>query len=72
MADLKSDLKATQSERDNQNTAYEEQIKSLDTLIAELKGKSVDVDDRQDAEYDSGSLFAINASCSCSKKNIRS
>ncbi|KAL9432126.1 hypothetical protein AB3S75_027195 [Citrus x aurantiifolia] len=54
LADLKSDLEAAQSERDTQKMAYEEQIKSLDTQIAELKGKFADVDDRLDAEYDSG------------------
>lgn len=30
LADLRSDLEATQNERDTQKTAYEEQIKSLD------------------------------------------
>lgn len=52
LGDLKSDLEATQSKRDTQKTAYEDQIKSLDQQIAELKGKSADVDDRLDAEYD--------------------
>lgn len=57
MADLKSNLEATQSERDTQKTAYEEQIKSLDMLVVELKGKSADVVDRLDAEYDYGLAF---------------
>ena len=55
--DLKSDLEATQSERDTLRTAYEEQVKFLNEQIAELKGKSTEVDDRLDAEYDSGVTF---------------
>lgn len=57
LANLKSDLEAAQSEQDTQKMAYEEQTKSLDTQIAELKGKSADVDDRLDAEYDYGLAF---------------
>lgn len=57
LANLKYDLEAAQSERDTQKTAYEEQIKSLDTQIVELKGKSTNVNDRLDAEYDSGLIF---------------
>ena len=55
--DLKSNLEATQSERDTLTMAYEEQVKSLNEQIAELKGKSAEVDDRLDAEYDSGLAF---------------
>ena len=55
--DLKSDLEASQSERDTLRTAYEEQVKFLNEQIAELKGKSTEVDDRLDAEYDSGVTF---------------
>lgn len=57
LADLKSDLEDTQSERDTQKTAYEEQIKSLEMLVAELKGKSTDVNNRRDVEYDYGLAF---------------
>ncbi|XP_052291947.1 uncharacterized protein LOC107174404 [Citrus sinensis] len=57
LGDLKSDLQATQSERDTLKTALEGEIKSLSEQLAEAKGKSVDVDDRLDAEYDSGVTF---------------
>ncbi|XP_052290965.1 uncharacterized protein LOC127900354 [Citrus sinensis] len=56
--DLKSDLQATQSERDTLRTALEGEIKSLSDQLAEEKGKSADVDDRLDAEYDSGVAFS--------------
>ena len=55
--DLKYDLQAAQSERDTLKTTYEEQIKSLNEQIAELKGTSAEVDDRLDAEYNSGLAF---------------
>ena len=58
IADLKSDLQATQSERDTLKTTYEEQIKSLDEQVVELKGKSAEVDDRLDAEDNSGLAFS--------------
>ncbi|XP_052297125.1 uncharacterized protein LOC107176118 [Citrus sinensis] len=45
------------SERDTLRTTYEEQVKSLNKQIAELKGKSTEVDDRLDAEYHSGIAF---------------
>ncbi|XP_052297289.1 uncharacterized protein LOC107178889 [Citrus sinensis] len=54
---LKSDLQATQSERDTLRTALEGEIKSLSEQLAEAKDKSADVDDRLDAEYDSGVAF---------------
>ena len=38
-------------------TALEGEIKSLNELLAEAKGKSADVDDRLDAEYNSGVSF---------------
>ena len=57
LGDLKSDLQATQSERDTLKTALEEQIKYLNEQIAELKGKSAEVDDRLDAEYNSWLAF---------------
>ena len=57
LGDLKSDLQATQSERDTLRTALEGEIKSLNEQLAEVKDKSVDVDDRLDAEYDSGVAF---------------
>ena len=38
-------------------TALEGEIKSLNEQLAELKGKSADVDDRLDAEYNSGLAF---------------
>ncbi|XP_024036857.1 uncharacterized protein LOC107175464 [Citrus sinensis] len=50
LGDLKSDLQATQSERDTLRTALEGEIKSLSDQLAEEKGKSADVDDRLDAE----------------------
>ncbi|XP_052297040.1 uncharacterized protein LOC127902242 [Citrus sinensis] len=58
LSDLKSDLQATQSERDTLRTALEGEIKSLSDQLAEEKGKSADVDDRLDAEYDSGVAFS--------------
>ena len=57
LGDLKSDLQATQSEGDTLKTTYEEQIKSLDKQVAELKGKLAEVDDLLDAEYNSGLAF---------------
>ena len=38
-------------------TALEGEIKSLNEQLAELKGKSADVDDRLDAKYNSGLAF---------------
>ena len=38
-------------------TALEGEIKSLNEQLAELKGKSADVGDRLDAEYNSGLAF---------------
>ncbi|XP_052291905.1 uncharacterized protein LOC107178260 [Citrus sinensis] len=58
LGDLKSDLQATQSERDTLRTALEGEIKSLSEQLAEEKGKSADVDDRLDAEYDFGVAFS--------------
>ncbi|KAH9715423.1 Receptor-like protein 1 [Citrus sinensis] len=58
LSDLKSDLQATQSERDTLRTALEGEIKSLSEQLAEEKGKSADVDDRLDAEYDSERYMA--------------
>ncbi|XP_024039523.1 uncharacterized protein LOC112098134 [Citrus clementina] len=55
---LKSDLQVTQSERDTLRTALEGEIKSLNEQLAEEKGKSADVGDRLDAEYDSGVAFS--------------
>ena len=55
--DLKSNLQTTQSKRDTLKTALEGEIKSLNKQLAELKGKSADVDDRLDAEYNSGFAF---------------
>ena len=55
---LKSDLQVTQSERDTLRTTLEGEIKSLNEQLAEEKGKSADVDDRLDAEYDSGVAFS--------------
>ena len=57
LGDLKSDLQATQSEKDTLKTAFEEHIKSLNEQVAELKGKSADVDDRLDVEYNSRLAF---------------
>ncbi|XP_052290066.1 uncharacterized protein LOC107175547 [Citrus sinensis] len=42
LGDLKSDLQATQSERDTLRTALEGEIKSLSEQLAEEKGKSAD------------------------------
>ncbi|XP_015386524.2 uncharacterized protein LOC107177349 [Citrus sinensis] len=58
LGDLKSDLQTTQSERDTLRTVLEGEIKSLEEQLAEAKGKSTDVDDRLDAEYDSGVAFS--------------
>ncbi|XP_052291913.1 uncharacterized protein LOC127900751 [Citrus sinensis] len=49
---------ATQSKRDTLKTALEGEIKSVSEQLAETKGKSADVDDRLDAEYDSGRYMA--------------
>ena len=72
LGDLKSDLQATQSEQNTLKTAIEEQIKSLNKQLAELKGKSADVDDWLDAEYNFGLAFATSASCLCLRRNIQS
>ncbi|XP_052297147.1 uncharacterized protein LOC127902323 [Citrus sinensis] len=58
LGDLRSDLQATQIERDTLRAALEGEIKSLGEQLAEEKGKSADVDDRLDAEYDSGVAFS--------------
>ena len=58
LSDLKFDLQATQSERDTLRTALKEEIKSLNEQLAEEKGKSAYVDDRLDAEYNSGVAFS--------------
>ncbi|XP_015389447.2 uncharacterized protein LOC107178603 [Citrus sinensis] len=58
LGDLKFDPQATQSERDTLRTALEGEIKSLSDQLAEEKGKSADVDDRLDAEYDFGVAFS--------------
>ncbi|XP_024036207.1 uncharacterized protein LOC112096765 [Citrus clementina] len=58
LGDLRYDLQATQTERDTLRFALEEEIKSLGEQLAEEKGKSADVDDRLDAEYDSGVAFS--------------
>ncbi|XP_024033656.1 uncharacterized protein LOC112095759 [Citrus clementina] len=68
LGDLKSDLQATQSERDTLRTALEGEIKSLSDQLAEEKGKSVDVDDRLDAEYNSGVAFSYKCIMSVLKE----
>ncbi|XP_052291822.1 uncharacterized protein LOC127900673 [Citrus sinensis] len=68
LGDLKSDLQATQSERDTLRTALEEEIKSLSDQLAEEKGKSAHVDDRLDAEYDSGVAFSYKCIMSVLKE----
>ena len=68
MGDLKSDLQATQSERDTLRTALEGEIKFLSEQLAEEKGKSADVDDRLDAEYDSGVAFSYKCIMSVLKE----
>ncbi|XP_024039348.1 uncharacterized protein LOC107176876 [Citrus sinensis] len=68
LGDLKSDLQATQSERDTLRTALEGEIKSLSDQLAEEKGKSADVDDRLDAEYNSGVAFSYKCIMSVLKE----
>ncbi|XP_052297054.1 uncharacterized protein LOC127902252 [Citrus sinensis] len=68
LGDLKSDLQATQSERDTLKTALEGEIRSLSEQLAEAKGKSADVDDRLDAEYDSGVAFSYKCIMSVLKE----
>ncbi|XP_024034554.1 uncharacterized protein LOC112096088 [Citrus clementina] len=68
LGDLKSDLQVTQSERDTLRTALEGEIKSLSEQLAEEKGKSADVDDRLDAEYDSGVVFSYKCIMSVLKE----
>ncbi|XP_052289726.1 uncharacterized protein LOC127899757 [Citrus sinensis] len=68
LGDLKSDLQAAQSERDTLRTALEGEIKSLEEQLAEAKGKSADVDDRLDAEYDSGVAFSYKCIMSVLKE----
>ncbi|XP_024039253.1 uncharacterized protein LOC112097893 [Citrus clementina] len=68
LGDLKSDLQATQSEKDTLRTALEGEIKSLGEQLAEEKGKSADVDDRLDAEYDSGVAFSYKCIMSVLKE----
>ncbi|XP_024043097.1 uncharacterized protein LOC112099836 [Citrus clementina] len=68
LADLKSGLQATQSERDTLRTALEGEIKCLSEQLAEEKGKSADMDDRLDAEYDSGISFSYKCILSVLKE----
>ncbi|XP_024033565.1 uncharacterized protein LOC112095693 [Citrus clementina] len=68
LGDLKSDLQAAQSERDTLRTALEGEIKSLEEQLAEAKGKSADVDDRLDAEYDSRVAFSYKCIMSVLKE----
>ncbi|XP_024034842.1 uncharacterized protein LOC112096144 [Citrus clementina] len=68
LGDLKSDLQTTQSERDTLKTALEGEIKSLSEQLAEEKGKSADVDDRLDAEYDFGVAFSYKCIMSVLKE----
>ena len=72
LSDLKSDLQATQSERDTLKTALEGEIESLREQLAEEKGKSADVDDRLDAEYDFGVAFSYKCIMLCLRKNTPS
>ncbi|XP_052299560.1 pectinesterase inhibitor 10-like [Citrus sinensis] len=51
LGDLRSDLHATQIERDTLRAALEGEIKSLGEQLAEEKGKSADVDDRLDVDW---------------------
>lgn len=57
LVDLKSDLEVAQTEWDTQKTMYEERIKSLELLIAELKDKNNNMEDQMDAEYNFGLAF---------------
>ena len=66
LGDLKSDLEATQSKRDTQKTAYEDQIKSLNEQIVELKVNLLKWTTDWMQSMIMGQPFAINASCSCS------
>ncbi|XP_052292188.1 uncharacterized protein LOC127900884 [Citrus sinensis] len=68
LGSLKSDLQVTQSERDTLRTALEGEIKSLNEQLAEEKGKSADVDDRLDAEYDSVVAFSYKCIMSVLKE----
>ncbi|XP_052288542.1 uncharacterized protein LOC127899244 [Citrus sinensis] len=65
---LKFDLQVAQSERDTLRTALEGEIKSLSDQLAEEKGKSADVDDRLDAEYNSGVAFSYKCIMSVLKE----
>lgn len=65
---LKSDLQVAQSEKDTLRTALEGEIKSLSDQLAEEKGKSADVDDRLDAEYNSGVAFSYKCMMSALKE----
>ncbi|XP_052289888.1 uncharacterized protein LOC107174447 [Citrus sinensis] len=58
LGDLRSDLQATQTERNTLRAALEGEIKSLGEQLTEERGKSADVDDRLDAEYDFGVAFS--------------
>ncbi|XP_024039303.1 uncharacterized protein LOC127898862 [Citrus sinensis] len=68
LGNLKSDLQATQSERDTLRTALKEDIKSLSEQLAEEKGKSADVDDQLDVEYNSGVAFSYKCIMSVLKE----
>ncbi|XP_024048250.1 uncharacterized protein LOC112101662 [Citrus clementina] len=68
LGDLRSDLQATQIERDTLRAALEGEIKSLGEQLAEEKGKSADVDDRLDAEYGSGVAFSYKCIMSVLKE----
>ncbi|XP_052291839.1 uncharacterized protein LOC107174877 [Citrus sinensis] len=68
LGDLKSDIQATQSERDTLRTTLEGEIKSLSEQLVEEKGKSADVEDRLDVEYDSGVAFSYKCIMSVLKE----
>ncbi|XP_024041936.1 uncharacterized protein LOC107174313 [Citrus sinensis] len=68
LTELEEKVAATQSERDTLRTALEGEIKSLSDQLAEEKSKSADVDDRLDAEYDSGVAFSYKCIMSVLKE----
>ncbi|XP_024046641.1 uncharacterized protein LOC107178109 [Citrus sinensis] len=64
----KEKLAELNNERDTLRTALEGEIKSLNEQLAEEKGKSADVDDRLDAEYNSGVAFSYKCIMSMLKE----
>lgn len=66
--EVKFDLDVAQIERDTHRSAHAKQIKTLKSLIAELKDKEDSVEERMDTEYNSRLAFSYNCIMSILRK----